>query len=65
MDGWRGGHKRREEEGAERALGVERRALGGQVLTAPHTALDLQVQWLVLLLCPMEQRQTDKSGQQS
>ena len=39
------------EEGAEGALGQQRRALlGGDVLTAAHTAVDLEVQGLAFLL---------------
>ena len=39
-----------EEEGSQRSFGVEGRALRGQILTAAHTAVDLKVQGLGLLL---------------
>lgn len=39
-----------EEEGSQRSFGVKGRALRGQVLTAAHTAVDLKVQGLGLLL---------------
>lgn len=50
MNGRRRRQERGEEEGAKRALVVEGRALRGDVLAAPHCALNLQVQGLVLLL---------------
>ena len=51
VDGGRGGDEGREEEGAQRALGEEGRALGArQVLAAAHAAVDLKVQGLGFLL---------------
>jgi len=52
VDGRGGGEERRvaHEEGAQGALGEERGALRGDVLTAPHAVVDLEVQGLILLL---------------
>lgn len=50
VDGRRGGDEGGEEEGPQRPFGVEGRALCGQILTAAHTAVDLKVQGLGLLL---------------
>lgn len=50
MDGRRGRDEQGEEEGSQRAFGVEGRALRGQILTAAHAAVDLKVQGLRLLL---------------
>lgn len=53
VDGRGGGQEGRmsHEEGAEGALGQQRRALlGGDVLTAAHAAVDLEVQGLAFLL---------------
>ena len=50
MDRRCGGDERRKEEGSQRSFCVEGRALRGQILTAAHTAVDLKVQGLGLLL---------------
>lgn len=50
VNGGRGGHQAGEEEGAERVIRVQRRALSRQVLAASRYAVvDLQVQGLGLL----------------
>ena len=50
MDRRCGGDEGGEEEGSQRSFSVEGRALRGQILTAAHTAVDLKVQGLGLLL---------------
>ena len=56
MHGGCGGDEGGEEEGAQGAVAVQRRALRWQVLTAAHAAGDLEVQWLGLLLGSEEGR---------
>ena len=61
MDGRGGGQEGRvsHEEGAEGALGQQRGALlGGDILTAAHAAVDLEVQRLAFLLG--SERETEK-----
>lgn len=50
MDGRCGRDEGGEEEGTQRSFSVEGGALRGQILAAAHTAVDLKVQGLGLLL---------------
>lgn len=61
VDGGRGGDEGREEEGSNRSLSVEGRALCGQVLTAAHAAVDLKVQGLRFLLEGSANKRKSKS----
>lgn len=59
----RGGREERwvpHKEGAQGALGEERGALRGDVLTASHAVVDLEVQGLVLLLDSGRKREEKK-----
>lgn len=49
-----------EEEGSQRAFGVEGWALRGQILTAAHAAVDFKVQRLRLLLGSKKKKQDEK-----
>lgn len=50
MNGRCGRDERWKEEGSQRSFAMERWPLRGQILTAPHTAVNLKVQGLCLLL---------------